>query len=54
MVNLHILLFVLAFVCFLAAAVGVPSTRVGLVPLGLAFWVLALIVQPRTRCRISP
>jgi hypothetical protein len=34
--NLHLLLYLLAFLCFVLSAAGVPS-RVGLTPLGLAF-----------------
>jgi len=37
-------LMVLALVCFLLAAAGVPSSRVALVPLGLALWVLSELV----------
>jgi hypothetical protein len=36
---LALLLLLLAFVCFVLAAVGVPS-RVNFVALGLMFWVL--------------
>ena len=43
MVTLELLLLALALVCFVLAAAGVPS-RVGLLPLGLAFWVLTLII----------
>lgn len=32
--------YVAALVLFILAAVGVPSGRVGLVPAGLAFWLL--------------
>jgi hypothetical protein len=41
--NLDLILLVAAFVCFVAAAAGV-SARVALTPLGLAFWVLTLLV----------
>ena len=43
-VTLDLVLYILAFVCFVAAAIGVNAGRVSLVPLGLAFWVLATIV----------
>lgn len=33
------ILLVLALICFILAAVGVGFGSVGLVPLGLAFWV---------------
>ena len=41
--SLHLLLLIVAFVCFVVAAIGVPS-RVNLVAAGLAAWVLTLIV----------
>lgn len=40
---LHMILLVLAFVCFLLAAFPVPS-RINLTALGLAAWVLTLLV----------
>lgn len=43
MVSLHFLLLFLALVCFVLAATGVNS-RVGLLPLGLALWVLSLLI----------
>jgi hypothetical protein len=39
----HLVLLIFAFVCFVLAACNVPSTRVNLTPLGLAFWVAAEI-----------
>lgn len=39
---MHVLYFILllaALICFLLAAFGVRVGRVGLLPLGLAFWV---------------
>lgn len=44
MLTLHLLLLLLAFVCFVLAALGVNSPRVSLLPLGLALWVLALLL----------
>ena len=41
--SLTLLLLVLALVCFGLGAAGVPS-RVGWTPLGLALWVLSLII----------
>jgi hypothetical protein len=42
---LRLILLILAFVCFLLAAVGVPTNgRVNLVALGLASWTLALLI----------
>jgi len=43
MANLHLVLLVLAFLCFCFATAGV-SARINLIPLGLALWVLTLIV----------
>ena len=42
--TVDLILLIAAFICFVAAAVGVKSSRVGLVPLGLALWVLAGII----------
>jgi hypothetical protein len=44
MLTLHFLLLVLAFICFFLAAVGVVG-RINLVALGLAFWVLTLLIH---------
>jgi len=44
MITIQLLLLVLAFVCFLAATAGV-SSKINLVALGLALWVLTLIVR---------
>lgn len=44
MTNLDFVLHLLALVCFVCAAFGVPSNRVSLVPAGLALWMLSLIV----------
>ena len=43
MANVHLVLLVLAFVCFALATAGV-SARFNLTSLGLALWVLTLIV----------
>jgi hypothetical protein len=44
MISVQLVLLILAFVCFIVAAIGIPS-RVNLVALGLAFWVLSLIIR---------
>ena len=44
MVTLDLLLLVVAFLCFVGAAVGVNARKVNLVAAGLAVWVLSLIV----------
>ena len=43
MIGLNLLLRVLAFVCFFAAAAGV-STRVNLIGAGLALWMLSTLL----------
>ena len=45
MVNLTTVLLLLALVCLVLAAVGVPVVRVNLTALGLAFWVASLLVR---------
>jgi hypothetical protein len=42
--NLHPVLIVLAFLCFILSAAGLPS-RINLIALGLAFWVLTLLLR---------
>jgi len=42
--SLNVLLLILGLVCFVLAAFGVASPRVGLGWLGLAFWILAVIL----------
>jgi hypothetical protein len=44
---LTLILLIAAFVLFCIAASGVPSPRIGLVPLGLACWVLSVLLQGR-------
>jgi hypothetical protein len=44
MVTIDFILLLVALLCFVAAALGVPSRRVQLVPAGLALWMLSLIV----------
>lgn len=39
--SISLIFLIVALVLFLLAAFNVPSTRVGLLPLGLAFWVAA-------------
>ena len=43
MITLHIVLLLIGFACFVAAALGVPS-RVNWTGAGLACWVLSLLV----------
>jgi hypothetical protein len=44
MITINLVLLILALVCFVVSAFGV-ATRVNLQSLGLAFWVLALILS---------
>jgi len=47
MITVNMLCLLLAFICFVLSAIGVPATRVNLQSAGLAFWVLALLLAPR-------
>lgn len=44
-ITLNISLLLVSFVCFLLATLGVSSSRVNLLALGLALWVLSLIIR---------
>ena len=44
MLSVHLVLLILAFVFFVLAAFNVTTPRVNLTALGLALWVLSLIV----------
>lgn len=44
MITIRLLLLVLALVCFLASAAQVASPRVNLLAVGLACWVLSLLL----------
>lgn len=44
MITLTRVLQIAALLCFALAALGVPAAGVVLVPLGLALWVLSVIV----------
>ncbi len=41
--NIDLVFLIVALICFIAAAIGWPSTRVNLVAAGLAFWVATLL-----------
>ena len=43
MANVHLVLLILAFLCFALATAGV-SAKINLIPLGLALWTLTLII----------
>jgi hypothetical protein len=38
-------LYLIAFVCFVAAAIGLSSSRINLVAAGLAAWVLVALIS---------
>jgi len=40
----QLILLILALVCFVLATVGAQVPRVSLVPLGLAFWMVSLLL----------
>jgi len=42
--TVDVILLILALVCFVLVAAGVPTPRVNLLGLGLAFYVLTLLV----------
>lgn len=42
--TVRLLLMVLAILCLLLTAFGIPSNRVNLLALGLAFWATASII----------
>lgn len=44
-ITLHVILMVLAIVCFLLAAIGVATPRGNLVAAGLFFWALAVTIS---------
>lgn len=39
-----IIMLILGFVCFAAAALGITSPRFNLIAAGLAFWILSVLV----------
>lgn len=41
--NIDMVLLVVALICFILSAIGVPS-KINLQSLGLAFWVLSLLI----------
>jgi hypothetical protein len=44
MLSVRMLLLVLAFLCEFLAAIGAPTARINLVALGLALWMLTLLL----------
>ena len=43
--SINVVLYILALICFIIAAFGlVTSARINFVALGLAFWVLTLVL----------
>jgi hypothetical protein len=45
MVTIHVILMILAIVCFLLAAIGVSTPRGNLVAAGLCLWALAVAIS---------
>lgn len=45
MITIRLALLLIAFICFLLTALGVSAPRINLLGLGLAFWVLAVVIQ---------
>ena len=45
MINVQVLLLILAFISFILAAIDVKAPRVNLGWLGLALWVLSVLVH---------
>lgn len=43
--TINLILLLLAFLCFLAAAFGKTINNINLVALGLAFWVLVFLIS---------
>lgn len=43
MITIRLVLLIAALLCFVVAAFGVPS-RIGLLPAGLALWVLSILI----------
>jgi hypothetical protein len=44
MMTVDLILLIVAFVCFLAAALGVATPRVNLIAAGLALWVASILI----------
>jgi hypothetical protein len=42
--SIALILLVIAFICFLVSAIGIPVPRVNLVAMGLALWVLSILI----------
>jgi len=50
MITINLIFLLVALICFILAAVPPafsPFSRFNLVPLGLAFWVLSILIAPR-------
>jgi hypothetical protein len=44
--TIQLVFLILALVCFLCSAANMPQSRVNLTALGLAFYILSLIIPP--------
>jgi hypothetical protein len=45
MITIRLVLMIVALLCFLLTALNVSAPRVNLLGLGLAFWLLAVMIQ---------
>jgi len=43
--SISIILLIIALICFILAAIPLPNVRINLVAMGLAFWVLSILVS---------
>ena len=41
---LNTILLILGLICFILAAIGINARRINLIALGLAFWILTLLI----------
>lgn len=42
--SISLLFLILALICFILACIPIPAGRLNLVALGLAFWVLSILI----------
>ena len=45
MITIHVIALLLALICFILAAIEVSAPRVNLVALGLALWIVDVLVR---------
>lgn len=44
MITLRLLIMIVAFICLLLSALGISAPRINLQSLGLALWLLAIMI----------